>query len=55
MLLGAGMAGNLSSDTHRAALAIEHGATLAAFDRDFDRLPACASSGCRPERARAGA
>jgi predicted nucleic acid-binding protein len=32
------MAGNLSSDGHRAALAIEHGATLAASDRDFERF-----------------
>jgi hypothetical protein len=36
--LGAGMAGNLSSDAHLAALAIEHGATLVSFDRDFERF-----------------
>ena len=34
LLQGAGMAGNLSSDAHLAALAIEHGATL-----HFRRFP----------------
>lgn len=34
--LGAG--GNLSSDAHLAALAIEHGARLCSFDRDFARF-----------------
>jgi toxin-antitoxin system PIN domain toxin len=34
-----GTAGNLSTDAHVAALAIEHGATLASFDRDFGRFP----------------
>jgi uncharacterized protein len=38
LLLGAGMAGNLSNDAHLAALAIEHGATLISFDRDFERF-----------------
>jgi len=38
LLLEAGTAGNLTSDAHLAALAIEHGATLASFDRDFDRF-----------------
>lgn len=38
LLLGAGMAGNLSNDAHLAALAIEHGATLVSFDRDFERF-----------------
>jgi len=36
--MGAGSAGNLSSDAHLAALAIEHGAMLASFDRDFERF-----------------
>jgi uncharacterized protein len=38
LLLGAGIAGNLTSDAHLAALAIEHGATVLTFDRDFDRF-----------------
>ena len=38
-LLGAvGTAGNLTSDAHLAALAIEHGATVLTFDRDFARF-----------------
>lgn len=38
LLRAAGKAGNLANDAHLAALAIEHGATLASFDRDFDRI-----------------
>jgi hypothetical protein len=38
LLIGAGTAGNLTTDAHLAALAIEHGATLASFDRDFERF-----------------
>jgi len=38
LLLEAGTAGNLTSDAHLAALAIEHGAALVSFDRDFDRF-----------------
>jgi uncharacterized protein len=38
LLLGAGTAGNLVSDAHLAALAIEHQATLCSFDRDFKRF-----------------
>ena len=38
LLIGAGTAGNLTSDAHLAALAIEHGATLVSFDRDFERF-----------------
>lgn len=38
MLIGAGAADNLTSDAHLAALAIEHGATLLSFDRDFGRF-----------------
>lgn len=40
-LLGeSGTAGNLVSDAHLAALAIEHGAELCSADRDFGRFPA---------------
>lgn len=38
LLIGAGAAGNLVSDAHLAALAIEHGAELGSFDRDFGRF-----------------
>jgi toxin-antitoxin system PIN domain toxin len=38
LLLGAGTAGNLSTDAHLAALAIENGAELVTFDRDFERF-----------------
>lgn len=34
----AGTAGNLTSDAHLAALALERGATVATFDRDFERF-----------------
>ncbi len=34
-----GTAGNLTSDAHLAAIAIEHGATVVSFDRDFSRFP----------------
>ncbi len=34
-----GSAGNLTSDAHLAALAIEHGAELCSCDRDFGRFP----------------
>jgi hypothetical protein len=34
-----GTAGNLTSDAHLAALAIEHGALLCSCDADFSRLP----------------
>ena len=38
-LLGrAGTAGNLTTDAHIAALALEHGATVVSFDRDFARF-----------------
>ena len=38
-LLGeTGTAGNLVTDAHLAALAIEHGATLSSFDTDFHRF-----------------
>jgi uncharacterized protein len=38
LLADTGGAGNLTSDAHLAALAIEHRATLVSFDRDFDRF-----------------
>ncbi len=34
-----GSAGNLTSDAHLAALALEHGAKLCSTDRDFGRFP----------------
>lgn len=34
-----GTAGNLTSDAHLAALAIEHGAQLCSTDADFSRFP----------------
>lgn len=34
-----GTAGNLTSDAHLAAVAIEHGAMLHSCDRDFSRFP----------------
>ncbi|MBI2191910.1 MAG: type II toxin-antitoxin system VapC family toxin [Planctomycetes bacterium] len=39
LLLPLGMAGNLTSDAHLAALAIEHGARLYSSDNDFGRFP----------------
>ncbi len=38
LLVAAGTGGNLTTDAHLAALAIEHGATLASFDHDFERF-----------------
>ena len=38
LLLTAGTAGNLTSDAHLAALAIEHGAELCSSDSDFARF-----------------
>ena len=40
LLLSAGTSGNLTSDTHLAAIAIEHGAELCSTDHDFARFPA---------------
>ena len=39
LLAGAGTGGNLVTDAHLAALAIEHGAELCSADRDFGRFP----------------
>jgi toxin-antitoxin system PIN domain toxin len=38
LLTSAGTAGNLTSDAHLAAIAIEHGAKFATFDSDFHRF-----------------
>lgn len=38
LLCEVGSAGNLTTDTHLAALAIEHGATLVSYDHDFARF-----------------
>ncbi len=38
LLAEAGTAGNLVTDAHLAALAIEHGARICTFDRDFARF-----------------
>lgn len=39
LLAETGTAGNLTTDAHLAALAIEHGATLYSTDSDFHRFP----------------
>lgn len=38
LLRASGTAGNLTTDAHIAALAIEHGADVASFDRDLARF-----------------
>lgn len=38
LLTASGAAGNLTSDAHLAALAIEHGATVVSTDNDFRRF-----------------
>jgi uncharacterized protein len=38
LLNEAGTAGNLTTDAHLAALALEHGADLVSYDRDFGRF-----------------
>jgi uncharacterized protein len=38
LLRSAGTAGNLTTDAHLAALAVEHGAIVLSFDRDFARF-----------------
>jgi toxin-antitoxin system PIN domain toxin len=38
LLLPLGTGGNLTSDAHLAALALEHGAELCSFDHDFARF-----------------
>ena len=39
MILSVGTAGNLSTDAHIAALALEHGFTVYSADYDFQRFP----------------
>lgn len=39
LLVPLGAAGNLTTDAHLAALAIEHGAELCSSDADFSRFP----------------
>ena len=39
LLAASGTAGNLVTDAHLATLALEHGARLCTFDRDFARFP----------------
>lgn len=39
LLRSTGTAGNLTSDAHLAALALEHGAAVCSTDRDFERFP----------------
>ena len=39
LTLASGTAGNLSSDAHLAAMAIERGATVCSTDNDFKRFP----------------
>lgn len=39
LLLAVGTGGNLTSDAHLAAMAIEHGAELCSADGDFARFP----------------
>ena len=38
LLREAGTAGNLTTDAHLAAIAIEHGADIVSYDRDFGRF-----------------
>lgn len=38
LLIAAGIGGPMVSDAHLAAMAIEQGATLISFDRDFERF-----------------
>lgn len=39
LLRGSGTGGNLTSDAHLAALAIEHRGTVVTYDSDFGRFP----------------
>jgi uncharacterized protein len=39
LLSSTGAGGNLTSDAHLAALAVEHDAEVVTFDRDFGRFP----------------
>ena len=44
LLADSGTAGNLVNDAHLAALALEHGAEIVSFDRDFQRFAGLRSS-----------
>ncbi|MSQ19731.1 MAG: PIN domain-containing protein [Betaproteobacteria bacterium] len=50
LLIAAGAGGNLITDAHLAALAIEHGATLGSFDRDFERFSGLAFEAVKLKR-----
>lgn len=39
LLRDTGTGGNLTTDAHLAALAVEHGAEVVSYDRDFARFP----------------
>jgi len=39
LLRASGTAGNLTTDAHLAALALEYGADIVSYDRDFGRFP----------------
>ncbi len=39
LLRDSGTAGNLTSDAHLAAIALELGASVCSTDRDFERFP----------------
>lgn len=39
LLRDTGTGGNLTTDAHLAALALEHGADIVSYDRDFGRFP----------------
>jgi uncharacterized protein len=45
LLGGTGTGGNLTSDAHLAALALEHRATVVTYDADFGRFPGVAWTG----------
>jgi uncharacterized protein len=49
-LAESGSGGNLVSDAHLAALAIEHRATVVTFDRDFERFGVRTHRPAAPER-----
>lgn len=38
LVCGTGTGGNLTTDAHLAALALEHGADIVSYNRDFDRF-----------------
>ncbi len=38
LLMSAGSGGNLTTDAHLAAVAVEHGAAIVTYDRDFARF-----------------